>query len=269
MFVLCVIEDCSCRVEDERGFRPPWEDRGDTYGGRGPADGYATRGLDEDRWVPRGGQGAPPPPQRPYGRPPPGRFGSQDRFGDFPPFADDAALFPPPPPPSRQPPPPPRTDASGDHANGGNSAEVDPEREAFLAELDRVAQDLEKVRITGVVEVFFVPRFCWFFLAVLTLNAAFIFSCVCNVVHCMLTCWASGSAHPLLFGFWQERQRKLEQEVVVVEEEPVPKVAEPAPPVKEPSGPLTLAQVAAANVTEVDEPAEVAVSFSGSAFCSL
>ncbi|KAK9916331.1 hypothetical protein WJX75_001307 [Coccomyxa subellipsoidea] len=99
------------RVEDERGFRPPWEDRGDTYGGRGPADGYATRGLDEDR----------------------------------------------------------------------------------------VAQDLEK-----------------------------------------------------------ERQRKLEQEVVVVEEEPVPKVAEPAPPVKEPSGPLTLAQVAAANVTEAPQNSKLA-----------
>lgn len=57
----------------------------------------------------------------------------------------------------------------------------------------------------------------------------------------------------------QERQRKLEQEVVVAEEELLPEVVESAPPVKEPSGPLTLAQVAAANVTEVDEPSEPVV----------
>ncbi|BDA40478.1 hypothetical protein COCOBI_01-1310 [Coccomyxa sp. Obi] len=191
------------RAEDERGFRPPWEERGDAFNTRASGEGHGggARGFDEDRWIPRGGQGIPPPPQRPYGRPPPARFGSQDRFGDFPPFADDPALFPPPPPPSRQPPPPPRTDAAGDHAHGDKSAEVDPEREAFLAELDRVAQDLEK-----------------------------------------------------------ERQRKLEQEVAVVaEEEPVPEPAEPAPPLKQPSGPLTLAQVAAANVPEVEAPAEAVV----------
>lgn len=59
----------------------------------------------------------------------------------------------------------------------------------------------------------------------------------------------------------QERQRKLEQEVAVVtEEEPVPEPAEPAPPLKQPSGPLTLAQVAAANVPEVEAPAEAVVS---------
>ena len=138
----------TCRPEEERGFRPPWEERGDAFNTRGSGEGHGggARGFDEDRWIPRGGQGIPPPPQRPYGRPPPApRFGTQDRFGDFPPFADDPALFPPPPPPSRQPPPPPRTDAAGDHAHGDKSAEVDPEREAFLAELDRVAQDLEKV----------------------------------------------------------------------------------------------------------------------------
>ena len=59
----------------------------------------------------------------------------------------------------------------------------------------------------------------------------------------------------------QERQRKLEQDVVAVaEEEPVPEPAEPAPPLKQPSGPLTLAQVAAANVPEVEAPAEAVVS---------
>lgn len=58
----------------------------------------------------------------------------------------------------------------------------------------------------------------------------------------------------------QEQQRKLEQkEVAPVEEPAAPEPVEPAQPVKEPSGPLTLAQVAAANVTEVDASAEPAV----------
>lgn len=139
------------RAEEERAFRPPWEDGGDVYNGRSPVEGYggASRGFDDDRWVPHGGPGVPPPPQRAYGRPPPvPRFGTQDRFSDFPPFPD-AVLFPPPPPPARQPPPPPRTDAAGDHGGDGKSAVVDPEREAFLAELDRVAQDLEKVTLNS------------------------------------------------------------------------------------------------------------------------
>lgn len=62
-------------------------------------------------------------------------------------------------------------------------------------------------------------------------------------------------------GCMQERQRKLEQEVAVVaEEEPVPEPTEPVPPLKQPSGPLTLAQVAAANVPEVEAPADAVVS---------
>ena len=78
------------------------------------------------------------------------RFGSQDRFGgEFPPFAaDDLTLFPPPPsargsqPP---PPPPPRTDGLSDSQY---AAHVDAEREIFLAQLDSLAQDLEKVTHT-------------------------------------------------------------------------------------------------------------------------
>lgn len=78
--------------------------------------------------------------------PGPDRFGSQDRFGgEFPPFAEDPTLFPPPPsarssqPP---PPPPPRTEGLSDSTH---AVRVDPEREAFLAQLDSLAQDLEKV----------------------------------------------------------------------------------------------------------------------------
>jgi hypothetical protein len=95
----------------------------------------------------------PPPPQRgvyarpPMGAPPAARFGSQDRFAaaDFPPFADDATLFPPPPMPPRPPPPPPRQEAHGDLREAPAGGGVDPEREAFLAELDRVARDKDEV----------------------------------------------------------------------------------------------------------------------------
>lgn len=143
------------RVEEERGFRAPWEDRPD----RAVPEGYGARGFEEDRWVSGNGiRGAPPPPARPPFARPPGsadRFGSFDRFGgggsavEFPPFADDVALFPPPPMPTRAPPPPPppRTEVPADHnADGKDDLAGDPERAAYLAELERVAQELEKVR---------------------------------------------------------------------------------------------------------------------------
>jgi hypothetical protein len=140
------------RSEDERGFRPPWDDRSD---GRGPPDAYSGRGFDEDRWVSGAGmRGIPPPPARPPLTRPLGsadRFGSFDRFSagvDFPPFHEDATLFPPPPGAARPPPPPPppRAAQTVEHdADAKSDPAADPEREAFLAELERVAQDLEKV----------------------------------------------------------------------------------------------------------------------------
>ena len=146
------------RGEDDRAFRLPWDDRNSASHARGPPDsGYgAVSGGDDDRWVPRGGppHGAPPPPHRMQyarGAPAAPRSGSQDRFGasaDFPPFADDATLFPPPPMPMHQPPPPPRREAHGgayEPGSGSSSGVVDPEREAFLAELDRVAKEKDEV----------------------------------------------------------------------------------------------------------------------------
>ena len=147
---------CVSRGEDDRAFRLPWDDRGSSLHARGLAESGFGAGSagDDDRWVPRGGtHGAPPPPHRlQYVRPLQApRSGSQDRFGgaaDFPPFADDAALFPPPPMPMHQPPPPPRRHAHGaqEPGSGGSSGVVDPEREAFLAELDRVAKEKDEVR---------------------------------------------------------------------------------------------------------------------------
>lgn len=50
--------------------------------------------------------------------------------------------------PMHQPPPPPRREAHGAHepGSGGSGGVVDPEREAFLAELDRVAKEKDEVR---------------------------------------------------------------------------------------------------------------------------
>ena len=48
---------------------------------------------------------------------------------------DDPHLFPPPPPPKQPPPPPPRT---GD----GSREDVDAEKRAFEAEIDRVIEEV-------------------------------------------------------------------------------------------------------------------------------
>lgn len=58
----------------------------------------------------------------------------------------------------------------------------------------------------------------------------------------------------------KQEPKEVAPEEVVSEEEAAP-APEPVPPPQEPSGPLTLAQVAAANVTEADvPPAEAPVS---------
>ena len=128
----------SCRPSRDgaSGARPPWEARpGDDW----PAPG---RGPEDERWGGRGEQFGPPPAPRAGPRGTADRFSSFDRFGGGGFAGDDVELFPPPPPP---PPPlagPPRGVARDEAAEAAAAAQrVDAEREAFQAELERVAEE--------------------------------------------------------------------------------------------------------------------------------
>ncbi|KAK9807338.1 hypothetical protein WJX73_003098 [Symbiochloris irregularis] len=152
--------------ENLRDAPPPWEEqrfppqtwRSGPYGGP-EAEAFPSpplrspQGRDADHWQPppsdkRGGL----PPlaggmqQRPYGvQPPYPRGGARFSNAEFPALPLDQQLFPPPPSA--------REDAHLPHGNAASpSAPVappaahDPEREAFEAELQRAAADMEKER---------------------------------------------------------------------------------------------------------------------------
>lgn len=154
-----LVSPCRAHVDDEGGRGESRSSAWDPRAGRGdPSD--ASR-YDEDEFAYRGRSGQdgyggppPPPPRRGYGSsgdaggrydsryegPAPGRYDAYD----------DHAMFPPPPPP------PPRTllmrgTMPGEHAAAASATregaeEADPERTAFEAELQRVADQLDKVR---------------------------------------------------------------------------------------------------------------------------
>lgn len=121
------------RESDRGGARPPWEAPLPRHAGDRPTHG---RGAEEDRWGSR-----PEPRGLPRGTA--DRFSSFDRFGSSDFAADDVELFPPPPPP------PPAAAGRGQARSEPVSAaaaatQVDEEREAFFADLQRVAKELAR-----------------------------------------------------------------------------------------------------------------------------